>query len=415
MNITKRRVVITGMGVLSPVGNNLNDFWSALMEGKNGVGMVTAFDSSKFTSHLSAEVKDFNPAAILNSKQIKRMDRFVQFGVYAAKMAFDDSAIDITKEDPKRIGVLVGSGIGGLHTIEKQVEIYLTKGPSRLSPFLIPMLIVNMASGQISIMLGLKGPNSCVATACASGTHAIGDAFNIIQRGDVDVMVTGGAEGCITPVGFGGFCALKALSTRNDDPQHASRPFERDRDGFIIGEGAGILVIEELEHAKARNAKIYCELTGYSMTGDAYHMTAPDPEGEGAAECMALCVKDAGIKPEDVNYINAHGTSTKYNDSIETKAIKKTFGKHAYKLAVSSTKSMTGHLLGAAGGVEAVACAMAIKHGIIPPTINYENPDPECDLDYVPNKARKADVNVALSNSLGFGGHNATIALKKIQ
>lgn len=410
----KRRVVITGLGVISPVGNNLSEFWTALMESKSGAGMLTAFDCSKFDSHIAAEVKNFNPDFVLNSKQLRRMDRFVQFGVYAAKMAFDDSGIDMSKEDARRIGVLVGSGIGGLHTIEEQVEIYLTKGPSRLSPFLIPMLIVNMAAGQISIILGVKGPNSCVATACASGTHAIGDAFKIIQRGDADVMVTGGTEGCITPVGFGGFCALKALTTRNDDPHHASRPFDRDRDGFLMGEGAGILIIEELERAKARGAKIYCELIGYGMTGDAYHMTAPDPEGEGAAYCMNMCVKDAGISLEEVNYINAHGTSTKYNDEIETKAIKKVFGKHAYKLAVSSTKSMTGHLLGAAGGVEAIACAMALKHDIIPPTTNYEHPDPACDLDYVPNKARKAKVNVALSNSLGFGGHNTTIAMRKI-
>lgn len=409
----KRRVVITGLGVISPVGNSLNDFWGALMESKNGVGMLTAFDCSKFDSHIAAEVKNFNPTLILNSKQIRRMDRFVQFGVYAAKMAFDDSGIDMAKEDARRIGVIVGSGIGGLHTIEEQAEIYLTKGPSRLSPFLIPMLIINMASGQISIMLGIKGPNSCVATACASGTHAIGDAFKIIQRADADVMITGGTEACITPVGFGGFCALKALSTRNNEPQRASRPFDRERDGFVMGEGAGIIVIEELKHAKARGAKIYCELIGYGMTGDAYHMTAPDPEGEGAAECMAICVKDAGIAREDVDYINAHGTSTKYNDEIETKAIKKVFGKHAYKLAVSSIKSMTGHLLGAAGGVEAVACAMAIKHDVLPPTINYENPDPACDLDYVPNKPRKTKVNVVLSNSLGFGGHNTTIAMRK--
>jgi len=410
----KRRIVITGLGVISPVGNNLNDFWVSITEGKSGVGQLTAFDNSKFDCHIAAEVKNFNPESILNSKQVKRMDRFVQFGVYAAKMAFDDSGLDITKEDPTRIGVLVGSGIGGLHTIEEQVEIYLTKGPSRLSPFLIPMLIVNMASGQISIILGLKGPNSCVATACASGTHAIGDAFKIIQRGDADIMVTGGAEGCITPVGFGGFCALKALSLRNDDPEHASRPFDRDRDGFVMGEGAGILVIEELEHAKARGAKIYCELIGYGMSGDAYHMTAPDPEGDGAANCMAACVKDSGVTLKEVSYINAHGTSTKYNDEIETKAIKKIFGKHAYKLAVSSTKSTTGHLLGAAGGVEAVACAMAIKNDLLPPTMNYENPDPLCDLDYVPNKSRKAKINVALSNSLGFGGHNTAIAMRKI-
>ena len=410
----KKRVVVTGLGAISPIGNNLDDFWQALLQGKNGVGKLTAFDCSKFTSHIAAEVKNFNPEEILNSKQIRRMDRFVQFGVYAAKMAFDDCGIDMAKEDAGRIGVLVGSGIGGLHTIEEQVEVYLTKGPSRLSPFLIPMLIVNMASGQISIVLGLKGPNSCVATACASGTHAIGDAFKIIQRADADAMVTGGTEGCITPVGFGGFCALKALSTRNDDPAHASRPFDKDRDGFVMGEGAGILVLEELEHARKRGAKIYCEVIGYGMTGDAYHMTAPDPTGDGAAACMAACVKDACIAPEEVSYINAHGTSTKYNDEIETKAIKKVFGKHAYKLAVSSTKSMTGHLLGAAGGVEAVACAMAIKHDIIPPTTNLHNPDPECDLDYVPNKARKTRVNIALSNSLGFGGHNTAIAMRKI-
>lgn len=410
----KRRVVITGLGVVSPVGNNLNDFWSSLLEGKSGVGILSAFDSAKFDSHIAAEVKNFNPDTVLNSKQLRRMDRFVQFGVYAAKMAFDDSGIDMTKEDANRMGVLVGSGIGGLHTIEEQVEIYLTKGPSRLSPFLIPMLIVNMASGQISITLGFKGPNSCVATACASGTHAIGDAFKIIQRGDADVMVTGGTEGCITPVGFGGFCALKALSTRNDDPLHASRPFDKNRDGFVMGEGAGILIVEEMEHAKARGAKIYCELIGYGMTGDAYHMTAPDPTGDGAAACLTACVKDAGIALEEVGYINAHGTSTKYNDEIETKAIKRVFGKYAYKLAVSSTKSVTGHLLGAAGGVEAIACAMALKHDILPPTINYETPDPECDLDYVPNKPRKIKVNVALSNSLGFGGHNTTIAMRKI-
>lgn len=409
----KRRVAVTGLGTISPIGNNMDEFWKALLEGKNGAGILTAFDPSKFSSHVAAEVKNFNSEQFLNAKQLRRMDRFVQFGVAAAKMAFDDSGIDMSKEDPWRIGVLVGSGIGGLHTIEEQVEIYLTKGPSRLSPFLIPMLIVNMASGQISIVLGVKGPNSAVATACATGTHAIGDAFKIIQRGDADVMITGGTEGCITPVGFGGFCALKALTTRNKDPQHASRPFERDRDGFVMGEGAGVLVIEELERAKARHAKIYCEIIGYGLTGDAYHMTAPDPSGEGASRCMQMCLNDAGIKPEEVDYINAHGTSTKYNDEIETKAIKKVFGKHAYKLAVSSTKSMTGHLLGAAGGVEAAACAMAIKENIIPPTTNYEHPDPECDLDYVPNKPRKAKVNIAISNSLGFGGHNTTIAMRK--
>jgi 3-oxoacyl-[acyl-carrier-protein] synthase II len=409
----KKRVVVTGLGVISPIGNTTNEFWKALLEGESGTDVLTAFDSSKFDSHIAAEVKGFDAAKVLNSKQLRRMDRFVQFGVAAAKEAFDDSGLNLSKENVDRIGVYVGSGIGGLHTIEEQVRIYLDKGPSRLSPFLIPMLIVNMASGQISILLGVKGPNSCVATACATGSHAIGDAFKIIQRADADIMIAGGTEGCITPVGFGGFCALKALSCRNDDPKHASRPFERDRDGFVMGEGAGVIILEELEHAKARHARIYCEVAGYGFTGDAYHMTAPDPEGDGAARCMAMAVKDADLKPQDVDYINAHGTSTQLNDAIETKAIKTVFSKHAYKLAVSSTKSMTGHLLGAAGGVEAAACALAIKHDIIPPTINYENPDPECDLDYVPNKARKARVNVAISNSLGFGGHNATIALRK--
>jgi 3-oxoacyl-[acyl-carrier-protein] synthase II len=409
----KKRVVVTGLGVISPIGNTTNEFWKALLEGESGTDVLTAFDSSKFDSHIAAEVKGFDAAKVLNSKQLRRMDRFVQFGVAAAKEAFDDSGLNLSKENVDRIGVYVGSGIGGLHTIEEQVRIYLDKGPSRLSPFLIPMLIVNMASGQISILLGVKGPNSCVATACATGSHAIGDAFKIIQRADADIMIAGGTEGCITPVGFGGFCALKALSCRNDDPKHASRPFERDRDGFVMGEGAGVIILEELEHAKARYARIYCEVAGYGFTGDAYHMTAPDPEGDGAARCMAMAVKDADLKPQDVDYINAHGTSTQLNDAIETKAIKTVFSKHAYKFAVSSTKSMTGHLLGAAGGVEAAACALAIKHDIIPPTINYENPDPECDLDYVPNKARKARVNVAISNSLGFGGHNATIALRK--
>jgi len=409
----KKRVVITGIGVISPIGNSKDAFWKSLLEGKSGVDKLTCFDASEFSSQIAAEVRDFDPSLFIAPKQIRRMDRFVQFAVSAAKMAAQDSGIDISKEDPYRVGTVLGSGIGGLHTIENQVNVYRDKGPSRLSPFLIPMLIVNMAPGQVSIDLGLKGPNSCVATACASGNHAIGDAFRIIQRGQADAMVTGGTEGCITPVGFGGFCAAKALSTRNDDPQHASRPFDRDRDGFVMGEGAGLIILEELEHAKKRGANIYAEIIGYGMTSDAYHMTAPHPDGEGATKAMQYALEDAAINPEDVDYVNAHGTSTKLNDKIETMAIKKVFGDHAYKLAISSTKSMTGHLLGAAGGVEAIASCLTIKEGLIAPTVNYENKDPDCDLDYVPNKTREAKVNIAISNSLGFGGHNATIVLQR--
>lgn len=410
-----RRIVVTGLGVISPIGNNKEDFWKAIAESKNGVGALTAFDPTRFDSKVAAEVKDFDPAVYLHPKDIKRGDRFVHFAVAASKMAMKDSGLDLTKEDADRIGVIIGSGIGGLHTIERQVEIYLTKGPSRLSPYLIPMLIVNMASGQVSIELGVRGPNSCVATACASGNHAIGDAFRIIERGDADIMIAGGTEGAITPVGFGGFCALRALSTKyNNEPHRASRPFDKERDGFVMGEGSGIAILEEYEHAKKRNADIYAEMVGYGASGDAYHMTAPDPDGYGASLCMRLCLKDAQINPEEVDYINAHGTSTELNDKVETLAIKKVFGGHARKLMVSSTKSMTGHLLGAAGGIEFVCCALAIKDGVIPATINYENPDPECDLDYVPNKPRKQDVKIAMSNALGFGGHNATLIFRKI-
>jgi 3-oxoacyl-[acyl-carrier-protein] synthase II len=346
------------------------------------------------------------------------MDRFVQFAVVSSKMAVEDSGLDLEKADRNRIGVMVGSGIGGLHTVESEhgqfVKLGIEKGPSRISPFLIPMLIVNMASGQTSITLGLKGPNSAVATACATGNHAIGDAMRIIQRGEADAMVAGGAEAALTYMGFGGFCALKALSTAyNDEPERASRPFDKNRDGFVMGEGAGIVLLEEMECALKRNAKVYCELVGYGMSGDAYHMTAPDPEGDGGVRCMMASLKDAGLKPEDVNYINAHGTSTLYNDKIETLAIKKTLGSHARKVAISSTKSITGHLLGAAGGAEMIVTALTIKEGVIPPTINYETPDPDCDLDYVPNKARAAKVDVAMSNALGFGGHNATLVAKK--
>ena len=416
--LKKRRVVVTGLGVVSPVGNTKDEFWKSLIEGKSGVKRLSCFDPAHFTCKIGAEIKNFDPSPYLSPKEIKRMDRFVQFAVCSAKMAAADAKLDLEKEDRNRFGVLIGSGIGGLHTVEAEHRQYIglghEKGPSRISPFLIPMLIVNMASGQVSITLGLKGPNSTVATACATGNHAIGDALRIIQRDEADAMICGGSEAAITHMGFGGFCALKALSTAyNDEPERASRPFDKNRDGFVMGEGAGIVVLEEMEHAVKRNAPIYCELIGYGMSGDAYHMTAPDPQGDGGVRCMTASLKDAGVKLEDVDYMNAHGTSTLYNDRIETLAMKKVFGTHAAKLAVSSTKSVTGHLLGAAGGVEMIACALAIKNGIIPPTINYETPDPECDLDYVPNKPRAAKINVAMSNALGFGGHNATLVAKK--
>jgi 3-oxoacyl-[acyl-carrier-protein] synthase II len=415
----KRRVAVTGLGTVSPIGNSIDKFWKSLLEGKSGVGRLTCFDPTYFTSKIAAEVKDFDPTAYLSAKDVKRMDLFVQFAVVAAKMAVGDCGIDMDKTDKNRFGVIIGSGIGGLHTVEREHEQFLKlgpeKGPDRISPFLIPMLIVNMASGQISISLGLKGPNSAVVTACASGNHAIGDALRIIQRGEADIMVCGGAEAALTKMGFGGFCALKALSTRNDDPEHASRPFDKNRDGFVMGEGAGVVVLEEMGQAIKRNAHIYGEMLGYGMSGDAYHMTAPDPEADGAIRCMRASLKDAGIKPEDVDYINAHGTSTLYNDKIETLAIKKVFGDHSKKVAVSSTKSVMGHLLGAAGGVELIACALAMQEGIIPPTVNYETPDPECDLDYVPNQPRAAKLNICMSNSLGFGGHNATLIIGKMK
>jgi len=410
----KRRVVVTGLGAVTPVGNNAKDLWEALLAGKNGAGRITQFDPTDFDSQIACEVKDFDPSPyISNAKDLRRMDRFVQFAVCSAKMAIEDSGLDISKEDPYRIGVLVGSGIGGLKVIQDQTVILLEKGPKRLAPLLIPMLIVNMAPGQISISCGIKGPNSCIATACATGNHSIGEAFRLIQHGYADMMVSGGTEAAIVKTAVGGFCALTALSKRNNEPERASRPFDKDRDGFVMGEGCGIVLLEELGHAKKRGAKIYAEVAGYGMCGDAYHMTAPDPNGEGAMMCMKLALQDGGLKPEDVSYINAHGTSTELNDKIETLAIKKLFGKRAYDIPVSSTKSMTGHCLGAAGGVEFIASAMAVKEDIVPPTINYETPDPECDLDYVPNKARKAKVNVAISNAFGFGGHNACIAVKK--
>ena len=412
--MTEHRVVITGLGIISPVGNDVSSFWQSMKEGRGGIGPITQFDPSRFDSRIAGEVKGFDPGFYgMTFKDIKRMDKFSQFAVASSKQAINSSGLDLNKEDKTRIGVIVGSGIGSLHTIEEEHKIFLSKGPSRLSPFLIPMLIVNEAAGQVGIFFGLKGPNSCVATACASGSHAIGDAFRVLERGDADVMISGGTESCIVPTGVGGFCALKALSTRNNEPHKACRPFDRDRDGFIMAEGCGIVVMETLEHAKKRNAPIIAEIVGYGMTCDAYHITAPDPEGDGASRAMQAAIKDAGLNPEDVDYINAHGTSTKLNDKIETLSMKRAFGAHAKKVMVSSNKYMTGHLLGAAGGVEFVVCCLAIKDGVVPPTINYEHPDPDCDMDYVPNTARKANVDVCMSNSLGFGGHNASLVVKK--
>ena len=412
--MSKRRVVVTGLGMITPLAVTAEKTWDAFLKGQSGTGLVTQIDCSKFASKVGAEVKGFEPSLYFTPKEIRKTDRFVQFAVASAKMAMTDSGLQIDKCDPYRIGVLVGSGIGGLRVIEEQHKILLEKGADRISPFLIPMLIVNMAPGQISISLGLKGPNNCVATACATGSNAIGDAFKIVARGEADVMVAGGSESCITPLGFGGFDAMKALSTHNDEPEMASRPFDATRDGFVMGEGCGVIILEALDHAKARGARIYAEMVGYGMTSDANHITAPDPTGEGAARCMMSCMKDAGLKPEDVSYINAHGTSTPLNDKVETLAIKKALGESvARKIKVSSTKSMTGHLLGAAGGVEAAVCCLAIRDQIIPPTINLRHPDPDCDLDYVPNHAIKHPVRVALSNSLGFGGHNACIAFRQ--
>ncbi len=413
-NFQPRRVVVTGLGVVSPVGNTMDVFWESICQGKSGVGNISLFDASDFSTRIAAEVKGFDPEGVISKKESRRMDRFVQFAICAAKMAVDDSGIDFTSIDPFSAGVLIGSGIGGLQVIEDQYKILLEKGPSRVSPFLIPMLITNMASGYVSIWYNLKGPNLCVTTACASGTHAIGEAYRHIALGDADIMITGGTESAITQLGLAGFCSIKALSSRNDEPQKASRPFDMDRDGFVMGEGAGILVLESYDNAVKRGAKIYCEFIGYGCTGDAYHMTAPDPDGAGATKCMEMALRNSLINPDEIDYINAHGTSTPLNDKIETLAIKNVFGDNAKKIPVSSTKSMTGHLLGAAGGIEAIVCAKVIEHGIIPPTINLDNPDPECDLDYVPNKARETKVDVALSNSLGFGGHNATIVMRRI-
>jgi len=412
----KKRVVITGLGVISPVGNDIVSFWQSLKEGRGGVGPTTSFDASGFDSRIAGEVKNFDPTYYgISLKDIKRTAKFVQFAIAAAKQAIESSGLVLDKQDRTRMGVIIGSGIGSLHTIEEEYKVLLNKGPSRLSPFLIPMLIVNEASGMVAIIHGLKGPNFCVATACASGSHAIGEAYRTILYGDADLMLTGGTESCVVATAVGGFCALKALSTRNDAPEKASRPFDLDRDGFVMAEGCGLVVLESLEHAQKRNANIIAEIVGFGMSCDAYHITAPDPDGSGAAQAMTAAMKDAQMRPEEIDYINAHGTSTKLNDKIETLSMKKAFGEYARKVMVSSTKSMTGHLLGAAGGVEFIACCLAIKDGVVPPTINYEHPDPECDLDYVPNIARKADVFACMSNSLGFGGHNASLIVKKFK
>jgi len=409
-----RRVVVTGVGAVTPLGNSVEEFWNGLIEGRSGIDYIKEFnpDDYNLSVKFAAEIKDFNPTDYIDSKEAKRMSRFVQYAFIAAREAVKDSGLELDKIDHNRAGVLVGTGIGGLRDIEAQHSVILEKGAKRVSPFFIPSGISNIASGYISIEYGFKGPNSCVVTACATGTHAIGDAMKIIQRGDADIMIAGGSEAAITPLGMAGFASMKALSTRNDDPKGASRPFDAERDGFVMGEGAGILVLEELEHAKRRGAKIYAEVIGYGMTGDAYHITAPCADADGAKRVIEMALNDARINPIEVDYVNAHGTSTPLNDKVETLAIKEIFGKHAYDLKVSSIKSMIGHLLGAAGAVEAISTVKTIETGIIPPTINYEHPDPECDLDYVPNRAIEYPVKIAISNSFGFGGTNACLVFK---
>ncbi len=409
-----RRAVITGAGVVSSLGMGAEQFWDAIKEGKNGISEVTRIDVSNLSTKVAAEIKEFDASQYIDKKEARRMDRYNQFAMVAAKMAVENSKLDLESLDLDKCGVIVGSGIGGLETLEDQHSVMLNKGPGRVSPFFIPMMISNMAAGRIAIEYGFRGFNECVVTACATGNNAIGDAFKVIERGDADVMITGGAEACITIMSFAGFCSMGAMS-KNPDPNTACRPFDKDRDGFIPGEGAAILIVEELEHALKRGANIIAEIVGYGCTCDAYHITAPHPDGDGGVKSMNMAIKDAGIKPEQVGYVNAHGTSTPLNDPTEVNIVKRVFGDHAKNLAMSSTKSMTGHLLGAAGAIEAVATAMALKEGFLPPTINVQNQDPECDIDCVPNAGRKADIKYALSNSLGFGGHNATLCLKKYE
>lgn len=414
--MSKRRVVVTGLSIVSPVGSKLEAAWDNIKAGRSGINRISAdlFDASAFSVQIAGNVKGFNATDYIKPKDLKKMDTFIHYGIGAGIDAFKDSGLEVTEANAERIGVLVGSGIGGLETIERNYEAFLSGGPRKISPFFVPSSIINMVAGNLSIMLGLKGPNMSIVSACASATHSIGDAARMIAYGDVDAMLAGGAEMGSTPLGIGGFAAARALSTRNDAPELASRPWDRDRDGFVLGDGAGILMLEEYEHAKARGARIYCELIGYGMSSDAYHMTSPSESGEGAARCMRNALRDAGINPDQVGYINAHGTSTPAGDKAETQAVKAALGDHAYKVAVSSTKSMTGHLLGAAGGVEAVFSVLALRDQVLPPTINLDNPDPECDLDYVPNVARETKVDIAMSNSFGFGGTNGTLIFKCI-
>ncbi len=409
------RVVVTGLGTINPVGNNTNDFWNGIIQGQSGIDKIKTFDPYQFPAKIAGEVKNYDPTQTIPMKESRRMELFCQYAVTAAGEAIKDAGIDSKVQNPEDIGVLIGSGIGSLRIVEETHSIYLEKGPAKFTPFMIPMLIINIASGWVSILHNFKGPNLAVVTACATGTHAIGEAYRLIQHGQAKVMIAGGTESCVTPLGIGGFCALRALSTRNDDPKGASRPFDKERDGFVMGEGAGIVVLEELEHAKKRGAKIYAEVVGYALNGDAFHMTAPHPEGEGAARSMTSALKEAKLNPDQIQHINAHGTSTELNDKIETLAIKKVFGDHAKKIKINSTKSMTGHTLGAAGGIEFITCCLAIKNQIVHPTINLMTPDPECDLDYVPNKAQEVKVDAALSNSLGFGGHNTSIIVRKFK
>jgi 3-oxoacyl-[acyl-carrier-protein] synthase II len=420
--LTVNRVVVTGLGALTPLGNTAEEFWAGLVQGRSGIAAISKFDATskdasgqyQYATRIAGEIRNFDPLKFVDKKEARRLDLFLQYAIACAVMAVEDAGLDVSRVDGTRFGVVIGSGIGGIQTLLEGERMRQEKGPERVSPFIIPMLIINMASGLVSMRFGARGPNSAVVTACATGNHAIGDAFKVIQRGDADVMIAGGSEAIIIPLTIAGFCAMKAMSTRNDEPEKASRPFEATRDGFVPSEGGGLLILESLEHAQRRDARIYAEVVGYGMTADAHHVTAPDPEGDGARRAMAAALQDGGIDPTQVGYINAHGTSTPYNDKFETMAIKKLFGDHARKLAVSSTKSMTGHLLGAAGGVEAIATVLTLYHGTLPPTINYETPDPECDLDYVPNQARKQDdVEVALNNAFGFGGTNAALAFKK--
>ena len=409
------RVVVTGIGMVTPVGTGRDKFWDSIVNGRSGIVPITRFDAHQLPTRIAGEIRDFDPLDYLDKKEARRMDRYTHFAIAATNIALEDAGIQPDQLEKERVGILLGSGVGGIETVENQARVLIEKGPGRISPFFVPMMIANIAGAQVAINYGFKGPNLTSVSACASSTNSIGEAFRLIQRGEVDVMVTGGTEAPIIPLAMAGFCSMKAMSTRNDDPEKASRPFDKERDGFIMGEGAGVLILESLDHALARNARIYAELAGYGVTCDAYHITASDPEGEGAARAMELALRDAGIDPGAVDYINAHGTSTPVGDISETKAIKKVFREHARDIAISSTKSMTGHLLGAAGGIETIICTQAILNSIIPPTINYEHPDPECDLYYVPNKAVSRNVNVAMSNSFGFGGHNATVVVKKYE